>query len=812
MLPSAPTPVRPSRAALWWGTALGLGLLVFFLAAGRVYERPLPGRLTRAQAQSRAGELLERLQDTRIPGPPLREYRVSSDTATDRDGTMLWQVGFLSPDGSRLSTMTLTGDGKFRRFSTFRKSADLGPQNPVATFSPEETRKRTAEWMAFLRAESRLAIPEALDIPPVSLETPDGLARSRQVFRWDALPLGPDGSFSVTLAFEDDVIQSLTVTRPGRNQGGFRALILIGGILLLFAISFVPALFRFLRGAVRREMGSRLALMIGLGYALSIYLLTLLFMLQEILLPIEWNLAGVSEGRFLTPFPISTRLLVVLVLMVLMFFVAAVTTLISGISVAVAEADDWDQSHRLLEDIYRVFRRRVLSVERVRSLYAVGLLLAIGVLVLETLVRLIGNRNLFLWNNFSGWSESLAAGKYPFFQIGSEVLIGVGLLTLWMLPLAALLRERWRDRTVAAVLVALLGVLMIPFYWGPNWPAMGLFILLMAGMITVFLRYGWLTALFGMTAGSVLFPLLWGLRHPAAFHPASLIGLVFLAFPLGLGLLRRVIPRKAKAEAFDLAPPYVRERFTRERVREELDVRWTIHQNLIPESGIALRDSAIAAEYFHTPEQGRELFAFIPLGEHRLGIAIGEVSGRELQASMLLAVTLATLKSKASRFTDCPAQAIDRVNQFLTPRLRETDSQVQLLYGIADFTLGEFTYCNAGYVEPVQLRAVVKSDLPVPSGRCLNPPVGQADGHIFEACSKRLDPSDKLVLTSDWLSDLYEVASGSVELDEKVAQTLSGFGHLQPGDLARAVVEHGKSLQEAQGKGAMEITTLCVRF
>jgi serine phosphatase RsbU (regulator of sigma subunit) len=811
-VPESPATLLKNPANLRWFIGAALCLAVFFLLAGRVYEAPEPGRLNQAGAVQKAGIWLDRLRTAENPRIPLQNFRVSASASPDASGKTLWRVGFLSPDGMRLYRVTLTGSGDFRGFSGFRK---LSAQEPAAAsvpaLTPDQARVRATEWLGFLRRESGLPIPEVAESPKISVETVDpGRICPRQFLRWPDVEVG-NGRYQIEIAFEDNALQALNLTPASRPSGSLTIVVFGVGIVLIFIFGFLPMIYRFFRGLLRREMGSRSALMVGFGFGLLIYLLFLFASLQEILLPFEWQFSDASENQFLTYFPLAARLLIFILVAAVLFFALMAIAFVGGISLAVAESDDWNQPRQLLEDLYRLSRRRVLSAERVRVIYGAGLMLGLGMLALETLGRFIGGNKVILWNDLTVWAQWLAAGRFPASQILSELFTGIGLVTFWILPLTAWMRERWSDRTVGIVLVVILLVLTLPFSFFKVGILPLLILPLLAGFVFVLLRYGWLAAVYGVTVQAALFPLLWCLRHPTAFHPASLLGLLVLAIPSGLGALRRVVPRKAKAEALDLAPPYVRDRYNRERVRQELDVRWAIHQNLIPESGIALRDASIAAEYFHTPEQGRELFVFIPLGEHRLGIGIGEVSGRELQASMLLAVTLATLKSKASRFPDCPAQVIDRVNQFLTPRLRETDSRVQLLYGIADFSVGEFRYCNAGYVEPVLLKNTGKAEANS-ADRRTQPPVGQADGHSFEVCSKQFDPSDKLVLTSDWLSDLFEMESGSPELDEKVIKTLGGFGHLAPADLARAIVEHGKSLQEAQGKGTIEITTLCVRF
>lgn len=98
-----------------------------------------------------------------------------------------------------------------------------------------------------------------------------------------------------------------------------------------------------------------------------------------------------------------------------------------------------------------------------------------------------------------------------------------------------------------------------------------------------------------------------------------------------------------------------------------------------------------------TREVGGDYYDFIELPNHNLGIAIGDVSGKGVPASLLMASLQASLRAQtiaASNSTDQLMANINRLIYAATPANR----YATLFYGQYDPDLRRLTYVNAGHM------------------------------------------------------------------------------------------------------------------
>jgi sigma-B regulation protein RsbU (phosphoserine phosphatase) len=122
------------------------------------------------------------------------------------------------------------------------------------------------------------------------------------------------------------------------------------------------------------------------------------------------------------------------------------------------------------------------------------------------------------------------------------------------------------------------------------------------------------------------------------------------------------------------------------------------------------------------------------------------VAGKGLQAAMFMTVAT-TLVEELARQGLPPAEALERANERLYPKLRPHRMFVTLLYGVLVPETGQFTFASAGQTGPILCagdappRFLQQSSLPV---------AAMADVH-YEAQSCRLEPGDAVVFVSDGL-------------------------------------------------------------
>jgi serine phosphatase RsbU (regulator of sigma subunit) len=135
-----------------------------------------------------------------------------------------------------------------------------------------------------------------------------------------------------------------------------------------------------------------------------------------------------------------------------------------------------------------------------------------------------------------------------------------------------------------------------------------------------------------------------------------------------------------------------------ERIQQELALARQIQQNLLP-SPPQVPGLFIAGLCQPAQETGGDLFDFFPIGEHRLGIVIGDVTGKGMPAALLMATVRSALRAQAAHDPD-PARVLGIVNRFM---VNDTQGKtyVTLVYGVLDTRAWTLTLANAGHLSPL---------------------------------------------------------------------------------------------------------------
>jgi sigma-B regulation protein RsbU (phosphoserine phosphatase) len=99
---------------------------------------------------------------------------------------------------------------------------------------------------------------------------------------------------------------------------------------------------------------------------------------------------------------------------------------------------------------------------------------------------------------------------------------------------------------------------------------------------------------------------------------------------------------------------------------------------------------------------GGDYYDFLELPDGRLGIAIGDVSGKGVGAALMMASLEASLRALASVVQD-PADLMARVNS-LVCQASAANRYATLFYAEYDPATRRLTYVNAGHNPPIVLR------------------------------------------------------------------------------------------------------------
>ncbi|MBK7257587.1 MAG: SpoIIE family protein phosphatase [Ignavibacteriae bacterium] len=211
----------------------------------------------------------------------------------------------------------------------------------------------------------------------------------------------------------------------------------------------------------------------------------------------------------------------------------------------------------------------------------------------------------------------------------------------------------------------------------------------------------------------------------------------------------------------------------KQKMEDELAIAREIQKGLLPSILPALPGFELAAANFSSKQVGGDYYDAIPLDDHRLILAIGDVSGKGTPASLLMANIQATIRALVP--LDLPLTDLTaRVNNLMCPNTGGSRF-VTFFWGCLDHARRVFTYVNAGHNHPYLLHADGSVDRLDKGGMIL----GVMETTMpYEEGSAELTEGDVLVLFTDGVSEAMNAASEEYgeERLEAVIRKAAGWG------------------------------------
>ena len=132
---------------------------------------------------------------------------------------------------------------------------------------------------------------------------------------------------------------------------------------------------------------------------------------------------------------------------------------------------------------------------------------------------------------------------------------------------------------------------------------------------------------------------------------------------------------------------------------KDLKLARAVQESFLPARVPKIDGYSFAAMNRPALEVGGDFYHFFKLPENKLGVAIGDVSGKGIAASLFMARLSSDLQYYASLYTD-PGQLFSIINSQLCSRAKQ-GMFVTLLYLLLDVRTGQICFPNAGHSSPV---------------------------------------------------------------------------------------------------------------
>ncbi len=229
-----------------------------------------------------------------------------------------------------------------------------------------------------------------------------------------------------------------------------------------------------------------------------------------------------------------------------------------------------------------------------------------------------------------------------------------------------------------------------------------------------------------------------------------------------------------------------------QRMERDLDMARQVQLRLMPPFPPTLQRAEIAAQFAAARSIGGDIYDFLDYGPGRIGIAVGDVSGKAAPAALYAALVSGILRSLATQQLS-PASMLAALNDQLQER--KLDSQyVTMLMAVWDDNNQTLQIANAGSVQPLFVTAISNAAIPAPApttGKTKSTvaptptvsvktiqaegfPLGLFPNAEYEEFTLSTQPGDLIVFFSDGIVDAVN-ASGDMFGDERLAHVLQSL-------------------------------------
>src|SRR5918995_5489952 len=189
----------------------------------------------------------------------------------------------------------------------------------------------------------------------------------------------------------------------------------------------------------------------------------------------------------------------------------------------------------------------------------------------------------------------------------------------------------------------------------------------------------------------------------------------------------------------------------RERIDQELQVARRIQHASLPEEVPTLAGWQISPYYQPAREVGGDFYDFHFLSEGRVGLVVGDATGKGVHAALVMSTTLGMLQLAARALdSSSPGEVLEQVNETLLARI-PSNMFVTCFYAILEPKSGTLSYANAGHDAPYIHRNSAAEEL-----RARGMPLGLMPDMSYEEHEIVLDAGEGVFFYSDGLVEAHD--------------------------------------------------------
>ena len=223
--------------------------------------------------------------------------------------------------------------------------------------------------------------------------------------------------------------------------------------------------------------------------------------------------------------------------------------------------------------------------------------------------------------------------------------------------------------------------------------------------------------------------------------------------PKAQHLLMSATGFKMHGEIFKLVSiQNIQNEIEREQMSRELEIARHVQQTLLPHHQPSLKNFDIAGICLPAREVGGDYFDYIINEGSKIGIVVGDVSGKGVPAAIYMTLTKGIIQSSVSRVTS-PQQSLVKLNNFLY-NIMDRNSFVTMAYAVLDDKDRSIRIARAGHLPLIYYHSRQKEILLLrPSGIGLGLATQQVFKKNLETVTIHLSPGDWFIFYTDGITE-----------------------------------------------------------
>ncbi|MGC1494129.1 MAG: PP2C family protein-serine/threonine phosphatase, partial [Candidatus Acidiferrum sp.] len=179
------------------------------------------------------------------------------------------------------------------------------------------------------------------------------------------------------------------------------------------------------------------------------------------------------------------------------------------------------------------------------------------------------------------------------------------------------------------------------------------------------------------------------------------------------------------------------------RLQDDLNTAREIQRQLLPHGANGIPGLDLAAAYVPARELGGDFYDFLPYGQGKLALALGDVSGKGTAAALFGSLAIGTLRELVVSSTCNPACMLQMLNHRMHGA-RLDARFIAMLFAVYDAATRRLTLANAGGPYPLLVRGGTAQEI-----RIEGVPLGLFPENDYEETTVDLQPGDVVLFASD---------------------------------------------------------------